>query len=101
MCKKLQTRVLEMKKEDSEMKKKVIGYVALIIVIGLLPQRARAASAFKTFSGLGTGGVVIAGTCADISCAGGHSCFCAEDGNSVQWNRWNRCRQRPHRNAHG
>jgi hypothetical protein len=68
---------MEIQKEN-RMKTKVIGYAALIVAIALMPQSARAASNFKTFSGLGAGDVTISGTCADISCYSGHACFCTE-----------------------
>lgn len=60
------------------MKRQLVVYLSLTVLIGLTPRIGHAASAFKTSTGLGAGEVTIAGTCADISCAGGHSCFCAE-----------------------
>jgi hypothetical protein len=61
------------------MKRAALGWLVLSAWWVLMPQIAHAAG-FKTSNGLGSGSinVPIAGGCADVSCASGHSCFCAD-----------------------
>src|ERR1700730_7346591 len=64
------------------MNKRLAGYVCALAMVGTLAvlaaNKADAASAFKTFTGLGTGDITVAFTgCADISCPS-NTCFCAE-----------------------